>query len=60
MSQGDPAAGITEFGGCWAGAGGFEPRSEPQVPRVLEGLQEGRALRIQGAPQLLLHSSPSC
>lgn len=60
MSRGEPAAGVTGFGGCWAGAGGFESRSDPEVPHVLEGLQEGRALRTQGAAQPPLRSSPSC
>lgn len=40
-SRGDPAAGITEPGGCWAGA--FEPRRDPESPRFQEGLQKERA-----------------
>ena len=56
MSPGNPAAGITESGGCWAGAGGFEPSSDPEVPRGLKwsgmkGIKDPR--RIPAAPSLV-------
>lgn len=57
MSRGDPAAGITEFGGCWAGAGGSEPRSDPEVSRVLGGAAERKSFKdpghIPAAPPLV-------